>query len=325
MGLSIIKSRTATPEEWDAALASCPHATFFHSREWAEIWQKYDGLVSRARMVTFSDQNELVLPCSFSTSMKGLMKRVEMSPRCTFGGALYQEKITVEHLKLLVEQVRKFDSFVWRQNPYERLIVNVWPEEAQIDDTYAIDLRHGFKEIEKTWANGKGAIARKIRKARREGVSVREAISEGDWVEYYKAYEDSLRRWGKESTSRYEWKLFQILLEKKSPRIKLWLAEKNGELTSGALCFYQNGHAVYWHGAAYNRFFSLRPVNILMSEVIKDACERGFLWFDFNPSGGHKSVKRFKKSFGCKVYRSSVFKFESNAVKRLQFVRRILR
>ena len=33
--------RSAAPGEWDAIWTGCDHATYFHSRDWAEIWQTY--------------------------------------------------------------------------------------------------------------------------------------------------------------------------------------------------------------------------------------------------------------------------------------------
>ena len=48
-------------------------------------------------------------------------------------------------------------------------------------------------------------------------------------------------------------------------------------------------------------YFHLRPVNLLMCEIIKHSCDRGYSWFDFNPSGGHEGVTAFKKSFGAEA------------------------
>jgi hypothetical protein len=39
-------------------------------------------------------------------------------------------------------------------------------------------------------------------------------------------------------------------------------------------------------------------VTLLIFEIIKNACELQYEWFDFNPSGGKEGVKAFKRSFG---------------------------
>ncbi len=68
-------------------------------------------------------------------------------------------------------------------------------------------------------------------------------------------------------------------------------------------------HAVWFHrnhGAALEDYFTLRPVNLLLYEAIKHACEEGYAWFDFNPSGGHEGVRAFKRSFGTESRPSPV-------------------
>ncbi len=322
--IKIAKITDSSIKEWNEALEACPHATFFHSYEWAEIWHQYISLVPRAQKIEFSDGKTLILPCSYIPSKKGLLKHVVMSPATTFGGALYNEEITEDHLNLVFNEIRSFSSVTWRQNPYETVLRAVWKSKLQKDVTQVIDLRGGFGAVHQEWARGKGSMLRKIRKARAAGITVRTAGSREDWIEYYKAYKDSLTRWGDSATNRHNWELFRILYERRSKQIKLWVAELNREFTSGAICFYQNKHVVYWHGAAYARYFDMRPVNLLHAEIIKDACESGYNWYDFNPSGGHRGVANFKKSFGAKAYKSNVLTYRSAPVKLLQLLRRFL-
>ena len=140
-----------------------------------------------------------------------------------------------------------------------------------------------------------------IKRAIREGVVVRAATSQNEWKSYYEIYHDSLRRWGKRSRSSYPWDLFEEMLNRHSPHIKLWLAYLREKAIAGALCFYTKEHAVYWHGGAPSDFFSSQPVNLLMYEIVKDACTRGCWWFDFNPSHSLEGVRAFKKSFGTEA------------------------
>ncbi|NEQ84270.1 MAG: GNAT family N-acetyltransferase, partial [Moorea sp. SIO2I5] len=71
-------------------------------------------------------------------------------------------------------------------------------------------------------------------------------------------------------------------------------------MISGALCFYAKKHVVYWHGSSLEKYLNLRPVNLVMYEIVKDSCEQGYSWFDFDTSGGLPGVIAFKKSFGAK-------------------------
>jgi lipid II:glycine glycyltransferase (peptidoglycan interpeptide bridge formation enzyme) len=58
----------------------------------------------------------------------------------------------------------------------------------------------------------------------------------------------------------------------------------------------------------------------LLYEVIKDACEQGYFWFDFNPSGGHEGVKSFKKGFGCSTLQSNLYFHDSNIKKTIHLI-----
>ena len=41
MSTSIIEVRAATNQEWDDLWRESANSTYFHSREWAEIWSSY--------------------------------------------------------------------------------------------------------------------------------------------------------------------------------------------------------------------------------------------------------------------------------------------
>ena len=39
-------------------------------------------------------------------------------------------------------------------------------------------------------------------------------------------------------------------------------------------------------------------MNVLTAEIIRDACARGYAWYDMNPSGGHEGVEEFGRRWG---------------------------
>jgi lipid II:glycine glycyltransferase (peptidoglycan interpeptide bridge formation enzyme) len=80
--------------------------------------------------------------------------------------------------------------------------------------------------------------------------------------------------------------------------VKLWLAERDGRLLGGALNFYWNRHAVGWHSAASGQALDSHAFAILVANAVEEACDRGFAWFDLNPSGGLEGVAAFKSRFG---------------------------
>jgi hypothetical protein len=316
--LSIKSFRTAANDEWDQIWINCYYATYFHSREWAEIWEKYTKSMMSPYpiIISFSDAKKALIPFSIEKKLHGICKTYVSSPAGTFGGWISSDNLDLNHAELLKNFIfRNFNSLIWRINPYDELANKLRLKPAITDETQRLDLRNSFDEIIKIWRGKKHPIQTKVRKAEKEGVSIKKADTMKCWKEYYSIYLNSVKRWGDEGSSFYSWSLFEEMYNLNSDYIKLWLAFYNSRIICGALCLYAGKNAVYWHGAALNDYFYLRPVNLLMYEIVKDACLKKYDWFDFNPSGGHEGVKAFKKSFGTQPS-------ASNVIERKTFVNR---
>ncbi len=320
MSVSIADISPATPAAWDETWGSCDYATYFHSREWNEIWCAYTSGKVCGTKISFSDDRTAILPLSSEKAFKGLSTVYRASPAGTFGGWISADHLGREHASLLVDHlVQHTGNLEWRLNPYDPLALDLAAAHGKHEETQSIDLRGGFDAVETLWAkSGGGAALRKVRKARKSGVTVKLATDLSDWQRYYGVYEESCRRWGESASSRYGWELFQDMVERASAHIKLWAAYHEKNLVAGALCFYARRHVVYWHGAALDDYFSYRPVNLLMHEIAADACERGCAWLDLNPSGELEGVRAFKKSLGATSLPSPVISVETFCTKWLR-------
>lgn len=297
--ISIKSIAPASPDEWDLIWRECPYSTYFHSREWSEIWGVYTKgeMEPQPKVVEFSDGMRALLPLTFQKSHKGLVGSYISSPAGTYGGWISSDELNVEHAAALSGYLTKRSgNLSWKLNPYDRLVFESGVAISRDDETHALDLRDGFEVVFKGWRRNH---TYGLRKAQKGGVTVKLAETRDDWLAYYHAYEDSLRRWGDNATSRYGWGMFEEMLRRNSQDIKLWLAVHEEQIISGVLCVYANKHADAWHAATFSQYFDLRPETMVMYEAIRDACERGFSWFDFNPSGGHEGVKTFKERFGA--------------------------
>jgi hypothetical protein len=299
MDLDIKRIRTAQPEEWDVIWRNCSYATYFHSREWAEIWSHYSHGWMRPNplLVRFTDGQQALLPlsCEMSgDSVKGFWS----SPEGTYGGWIAVDPIRKEHAILMKEFLTtELGALWWQTNPFDDLVAASAVNCNIEDETHVIDLGKGFDAVYSDWSS---ACRRAERKARKSGVVVKVADTEAEWREYYQAYEDSFRRWGDQAKgSLHGWALFQEMFDCRSDHIKLWLAmTKEGDVAAGALMCYAKMHVVYWHGASMEAYFALRPVNLLFYEIIRQASAGPYRWFDFNSSAGLEGVRRFKESFG---------------------------
>lgn len=301
MTVSIVEIRPASDEEWDSIWAQTTYATYFHSREWAEIFSSYTaGKVRPApKLVSFSDGAKALLPLSVEAVARGLVKCFLSSPAGTFGGWLSTNQLQKKHADLITNILaNKIENLVWRINPYDPLLSEISIAHTIHDETQVLNLTPGFDEVFRNWTKGHSSA---VRKATKVGVTVIRAMHLHEFETYFEIYQDSLRRWGDKASSVYSWALFREIFDRKSKNIILWLAMYKGSPIAGSLCFYSNNKVVYWHGAALEKHFDTRPVNLLMYEAIKHACDLGYTWFDFNPSGDHKGVLAFKRSFGTEA------------------------
>jgi hypothetical protein len=300
MSVSIDSIGPATNAKWDEVWEKCSYGTYFHSREWAEIWNVYSKRHLRPEplLFRFSDGLEAIFPLSVSKSYRGLFEEYVSSPAGTFGGWISEERLTNRHATLMTGYVRdRKAGLILRLNPYDETSASIQSEGSVPDVTYTLDLRPGFDAVYREISKGHRSAAKK---AARSGVTIEQNNRHEDWDEHFAVYEDSLRRWGSKATSRYAMSLFSEMRRRNSPNIKLWLAKYQGQAIAGAVCLYAPSHVAYWQGAAMEQYFNLRGPNLLIEEAIRHASQQGYSWFDFNPSGGHEGPTAFKEHFGTK-------------------------
>jgi hypothetical protein len=320
--ISIASVRPASSLEWDMIWHECEYATYFHSREWAEIWSNY----TRGKMfltpfiVVFTDGKRALLPFSclkkegLAPILTGTARLYISSPECTYGGWLSKDKLDNNHAILLSNLIKKkFNNLSWRLNPYDDVALKSGVSNSDEGETQAINLEKGFDVIASNMSKGHRSA---VKQAIRNGVSVRIASSIEDWLNYYRVYETSVNRWGNRLLGvKYSWDLFNQIFIRNSPNTELWLAIYRDKIISGALCFHSKKHFVYWHGASVETYFNLRPVTLLLYEIIRNACKKGYTWFDFNPSGGLEGVKAFKERFGAEPMKCPIVRLRPRNVR----------
>ena len=287
---------------WDVA-ESCPWATFFHTPLWADLAtvRGYEPNPVRATV----DGADIVFPAVKETELVkkfGVSKSLTVLKSMfagTYGGWIAPDSAHLPDAEAYETVERAADVVLLAGNPItpdsDSDHAPDWSESE--DFTQILDLSVGYDEIEQSFSDGRrwGVEA-----ARDKGVTVSVADAKSDWEAYFGAYEASLERWD-EPSSVYSWGFFERLFEMSeeyTDNVKLWLAEVDGEVASGAVVLYWNDHADYWHGASHAEYFDYQPNDLLQAEIIEDATRRNFRWYDFNPSGGHEGVVNFKSAFG---------------------------
>ena len=307
----IASIRKATNEEWDSFVDTSESAIYFQTREWFDIWAEYAGFESDTRLIHFDSGKKVLLPLARLNLLKGLVKVHVLAPK-GMGGFLTNDTLDAGEKKELFKVLKKVGMAYFAINPYDTL-TNQFDGFTAEDFTQVLDLREGFESIFKKWSIGHSSA---VKKGIREGITVELASTEDDWKSFFEVYLAFLVRQDKNATNTYRWELFEIMFKKKSLHIKLWLAKYRGQVISGALNFYHNKHVAGWHGATLQEFYKLNAFHVLQYYIIQDACEKGFLLYDFMPSNGREGVIHFKNGFSpqkkpVRIYMSPLMQWSS--------------
>ena len=143
-------------------------------------------------------------------------------------------------------------------------------------------------------------VRRNIRKAEKSGLTVRVAEEQRDLTHvYYDLHAETRRRLGVPTQPRG---LFDALWRQMvEPGLAfVLLAYHEGQPVAGAVFLDWNGRIVYKFGASAQRFWPLRPNNLLFWDVIKRGCEKGARELDFGRTDlEDDGLRAFKSSWGA--------------------------
>ena len=283
----LMKTRYLDKKEWSHYLSNCPQATFFHTPEWYGVWEAYAKSKAKALLFEFSIDKTALLPISERRIHKGLTKVYDSSPAGTYGGFVSPNALTAKEVGALMIYVKKMNIDL-TFSPYQPLD---GLDGLKMDFTQRINLQDGLDK--KKWDR----FASKEKRAKEDGLSVRRGVSEEDWALYFKLYEKNLKLWGGLASSTYEYSLFEILQNQRETHCQLWLVCQEGHVIYGGVFFAYNKIMIYWHGAGDRDFYKYNPAYFLHNKMVSFALKNDFRYYDFNPSGGHQGVVRFKKKF----------------------------
>jgi hypothetical protein len=173
-----------------------------------------------------------------------------------------------------------------------------------LTQTYAIDLRRPEEEL---WQGLSGNCRNMVKRAEKEGVTVREAGSPADLERYYQMHLETYRR---TAAAPHPFAYFQQIWEHFTSRgySRFFLAELRGEVLAAANVGAYKGAMIYWTGASKTGLPSPGVNNLLQWHAISYARSQGFEWYESGEAFPHlqegklKGLNNFKKSFGGELY-----------------------
>jgi hypothetical protein len=305
--IKIDRVRDATKNEWDTIWKFCNTATYYHSREWAEIWQEYTNnrISPVPKVIIFSDGVTVLLPFSKQKYYRGMINRYSLTgpPALAlpyYGNWLTNDTLTDDHVRSLTDYLlNTHRNLAWRLNPYdnnsEYITVSSKYARRRHLVTYMLDLSRGEEYLLSKMTQ---SCRNQIRQGIKNKLNLAEGTDVNHWKIYYDIYCDTIRRWGSKAIYKLDWRIFEILFNKNNPAIKLWLVWYEDIAIAGGICFYSHSKIISWHIASLTDYHKLRPVNFLKYMIMKDGIRNNYKWLDFETAGKNEGLKKFKKSFG---------------------------
>jgi hypothetical protein len=299
-----VRSARVDKTVWMGTARDCRYATFFHTPMWeSAVLSAYPAFTSRTLAMRLESGGVAIYPLlEIGRRMGGTATSLVSTFAGCYGGPIATDPVSPADNARIHGLLRGWNR--WRIDVTGNPLAPHEPVggfRVDHDFTHVLAMSSDFNRIERGFTR---RYREAIAKARKNGVMVAPASDTGDWERYFELYQHALAHWGPSATSRYPRPLFQSLCRTacEHPRnVVLWTARKDGQMIGGALVFYWNDHAVYWHGATDQAHARLSPAKLLLAVAIEHACSDGYSWFDFNPSGGHAGVATFKSRFGAEL------------------------
>lgn len=272
---------------WDQLAQRSPEASPFHSPAWAAVLRDTYGFQPRY-LVAFENSMPIAGIPLFRVGRRlvGLPFSDFCPPLSLAGPAgaelLEAAKRQVDGVAGAVLEIRGdatlgLSSASFQQG--ERFIRHVIP------------LTLGVDEIERRMHD---SARRAIRKARREGITVRASTSLDDMKLFYRLNVMTRR---KHRLIPQPWSFFRNiqLHHMAAGRGWLLLANHGGRTIAGDLLLSYKDKLVYKFNASDPRFLGLRPNNLLLFTAIEFGVERGFSEFDLGRcEEDNEGLRRFK-------------------------------
>ena len=308
-----------TSKEWRAFDACHIAPTFFARPAWAfALEQTFNGLAAEAVLFRLPE-GEAVFP--LTRSGRGFVS-VQAMPLGTYTLPLRPDGEPADPAlaEAIVHSITGADSAdfsctLWPLGGYGA--VNGC--KRTIHETSVIDLRAG---ADAALARFKGVARRMAGQAVRKGVvCAREPQAVGL---YYDLLEEAAKRWGMDGPHLPR-RLFEAIAAFGGDDVEIWIARYNGEAIAGCVTLYGSREAFVWSAAMRAKYADLRPSNLLNTEMIKTAVDRGMQWYNLGASEGLGGVARFKESLGSEVVEYATLSWSSSIYRKYQRLRSALR
>lgn len=279
--------QAADAARWDAFVAHCPNATFFHRAGWQTVIERAFGHQTFFLYAEADGQIQGVLPLAEIKSRLFGHSLVSL-PFCVYGGIA---AITNAAKQALDTAAQKLAAELKVGHLEYRNTAPCHPD--WIAKSLYVTFR---KEIDPDEEANMQAIPRKQRAMVRKGIKAGlQSELDADIERFFFAYASSVHRLG---TPVFSKKYFRLLKEVFGDDCELMIITNQGRTVCGVMSFYFRDEVLPYYGGGTHEARAVAGNDFMYWELMRRACARGLRIFDFGRSKQGTGSFDFKKNWG---------------------------
>ena len=278
---------------WDEFASQYTDLIFYRS-VWSEVLQK--GLKGQPLYFYLKEGERIVAGLPGVLFSFGIFRIFYAS--IPYGNVIGEKKYFPPFMDLLekeferrgIDQVRITESPFSESYPHEAF--NAIPAKCSLLDLSPF-------EKGRVWEKYKSDVRRAIRKAQKNGLSVKGATSPEETTIFYKLYLSSMERNRAGGKYPLQWfqALYGVLVRKGEADIKF--AMKEDQYVAGVVLVYSPTSIHYLHNGSDQAYLENRPNDLIVDDIIQKGLEEGKAILDFMGSDPKDlPLLRFKEKWG---------------------------
>ena len=273
---------------WDAFVAVCPQASFFHRAGWKEVLERAFGHCGHFLYAERDGRIEGILPMAHVRS-RLFGNYLGSTPFCVYGGVAADTPEAAAALEGEAVSLARRLGVDYLEFRHREARHPDWPRK---DDLY-VTFR---KQIDSDPQKNMLAIPRKQRAMVRKGIEAGLQGEIDDGVErFYDAYSRSVHKLG---TPVFAKKYFQILREVFAGDCEILTVTKDGQVVTSVLSFYFRDEVLPYYGGGSEAARQYKGNDFMYWDLMRRAAERGIRIFDYGRSKRGTGSYSFKKNWG---------------------------
>jgi len=294
---SEIKSLSASDcHLWDNYVKKHPQGSFFHLSGWKKVIEKsfhHDCYFLASVYLTGDNKGEIsgVLPL-VEVKSKLFGHALVSTPFCVYGGVIADSSDIVRQLEQEACQLAEKLSVDYLELRYQtEQKSNLLLKQAH--STFGCQLADNNEEILSSIKKKQRAV---IRHSLKNELSFSIASSKNNLSDFYHLLSTSYRNLG---TPIFTKNYFKNLIDVFGDDVDIAIIKTSDDrLSSAVMNFYFNEQVLPYYGGGNDSARGLKSADYMYYQVMCNASERGYRWYDFGRSKNDSGPYKYKKNWG---------------------------